>query len=364
MRARSSQCRVAKLLAWWPWLPLCLLISVLPLSAHAGPEADLVTESDTVRAVLVALSGSVLRVEAPRAQGGFSLGSAVVIGADTVVTNCHVTRDARQVFVVRGGARWPATAQRSDVDRDLCLLRVPDLRGNPVPIGPSGGLLMGQTVVALGYTGGAGLQNSQGDVVGLHRHDGGRVVQSNNGFNSGASGGGLFNTDGQLVGILTFRLRGAEQAYFSAPTEWLQTLMQDFAAHAAAVAPLASGSLPYWQQDAATQPRFLRAASMLQARRFVELETLANGWLKADDVDAEPWHLLGAAWVGQQRHADARWALDCSLALEPAHGSARRLLAMLGPGPAAQPMPPTQPTQPMQPMQTTNGAVSKPCRIL
>jgi serine protease Do len=339
------------------WLPTVWVLAMgaamfMAVAAQAAPDLDLVVESDSVRAVLVALSGSVLRVEAPRAQGGFSLGSAVVIDHETVVTNCHVTRDARQVFVVRGGARWPAATQRSDVDHDLCVLHVPELRGNPVPIGRSGSLLMGQTVLALGYTGGAGLQNSRGDVVGLHRHDGGRVVQSNNGFNSGASGGGLFNTEGQLVGILTFRLRGAEQAYFSAPTEWLQSLLQDFAAHAAAVAPLAAGALPYWQQDTAAQPRFLRAASMLQARRFMELETLASSWLKADDGDAEPWHLLGAAWAGQQRNADARWALDCSLALEPAHGSARRLRALLGPGPAAQN---TQPSK---------GGVSKPCHIL
>jgi serine protease Do len=328
---------------------VAIAIAMLAQIAHAQPDPGTDANSDKTRAVLVALSGSVLRVEAPRAQGGFALGSAVVVGNDTVVTNCHVTRDAKQIFIVRGGARWPATAQRSDVEHDLCVLRVPDLRGSPVAIGLSSSLLLGQTVVALGYTGGAGLQNSQGDVVGLHRHDGGRVVQSNNGFNSGASGGGLFNTEGQLVGILTFRLRGADQAYFSAPTEWLQTLMQDFGQHAAPVAPLAAGALPYWQQDAAAQPLFLRAASMLQAQRFADLETLANGWLAADAVDAEPWHLLGAAWAGQQRDADARWALGCALVLEPAHGRAGRLLAMLRSEAAVPP---------------ANGVVSKPCRVL
>lgn len=294
---------------------------------------------------MVALSGSVLRIEAPRAQGGFALGSAVVVGTETVITNCHVTRDAQQVFVVRGGARWPATAQRSDVSHDLCLLRVPNLRGNPVPIGLSSALKMGQTVLALGYTGGVGLQNSQGDVVGLHQHDGGRVVQSNNGFNSGASGGGLFNADGQLVGILTFRLRGAEQAYFSAPTEWLQTLMQDFAQHATGVAPLATSQLPYWQEDSLKQPRFLRAASMLQGRRFTELETLASDWLVTETTDAEPWHLLGASLAGQRRDVEARWALGCSLALEPAHSTARRQLASVSAGPESQGAP----------------AVAKPC---
>jgi serine protease Do len=298
--------------------------NVAPQEPSQGP-----VDSDSTRAVLVALSGSVLRVEAPRAQGGLSLGSAVVLDSDTVVTNCHVTRDAREVFVVRGGARWRAKTQLSDIGHDLCLLQVPDLHGIPVRIGQTAALSLGQTVLAMGYTGGVGIQTSQGDVVGLHHHDGARVVESNNGFNSGASGGGLFDAQGRLVGILTFRLRGAEQAYFSAPTEWLQALMLDHAKRATPVLPLPAEALTYWQQAAATQPRFLRAASMLQASRFVELETLAMEWLRADAKDGEPWFLLGAALQAQGRDAQARWALACALVLEPTRAQARRRLDQL-----------------------------------
>lgn len=267
------------------------------------------------REVVVALSASVLRIEAPREQGGFAMGSAVVLSPDLVVTNCHVTRDAREIFVVRGGARWPVTAQASDIEHDLCLLRVPQLRGTPVQLAESNRLQLGQTVVALGYTGGVGLQTSQGDVVGMHRLDGSSVVQSNNWFSSGASGGGLFDTQGRLVGILTFRLRGTGQAYFSAPTEWLRSLMRDFEQKAQPVQPLAPASRAYWQREAEQQPRFLRAASLLQTARFQELESLALQWLGGDATDAESWQMLGRSLQGQQREAEARWALGCAAQL-------------------------------------------------
>jgi serine protease Do len=215
------------------------------------------------------------------------------------------------------------------------LLQVPDLRGIPVRMGQTAALNFGQTVLAMGYTGGVGIQTSQGDVVGLHHHDGGRVVESNNGFNSGASGGGLFDAQGRLVGILTFRLRGAEHAYFSAPTEWLQSLLVDHARRASAVAPLPASVLAFWQQDNSTQPRFLRAASMLQAARFVELESLALDWLRAEHKDGsaakddEPWFLLGAAFQAQGRDAQARWALGCALALAPTRSETKRRLDQL-----------------------------------
>ena len=52
------------------------------------------TRADMDRAVLFGLSASVLKIEALRVQGGFALGSGVVVAPETIVTNCHVTRDA------------------------------------------------------------------------------------------------------------------------------------------------------------------------------------------------------------------------------------------------------------------------------
>jgi serine protease Do len=298
----------------------------------ARPEVD--------RALLLSLSASVLKIEVTRVQGGYSLGSGVVVSADTLVTNCHVTRDALKINVLRGGVRWLATAQQSDIDRDLCVLRVPGLEASAVPLGHAERLAPGQMVSALGYTGGLGLQSSQGEVIALHRVDGGRVIQSSNWFSSGASGGGLFDEELRLVGILTFRLRGGEAHYFAAPVEWLRAMLDAPLAGAyAEVGPDRSKRLAYWQRPVLDQPRFLKAALLQRDDQWPELESLASEWARADASDPEPWYLMGVALAQMNRLPEAQQALECALAIEPGSSAASARLASVrsdrGLGPSA-----------------------------
>jgi hypothetical protein len=273
------------------------------------------------RADFIALSASVLKIEVQRTQGGYSLGSGVVVRPDKVVTNCHVTRDAAEVHVLRGGARWRVESQAVDMEHDLCVLRAPGIQASVVQLGRSADLKLGQPVTALGYTGGLGIQNSPGTVVALHRHNGSNVIQSSNWFTSGASGGGLFDADLRLVGILTYRLRGGAAHYFAAPVDWLQGLVDDKARYGP-VAPMAATLQPYWQQPVAMQPNFLRAALLERDSNWTELELLTGRWVRSDGDDAEPWYLHGLALAQLDRLADARRALERSVSIENAFSDA------------------------------------------
>ncbi|HJV72097.1 tetratricopeptide repeat-containing serine protease family protein [Ideonella sp.] len=287
---------------------LCLalwLAAAAPCSAAIAPSA------------FVQLGASVLRIEVLQSRGGYGLGSGVVVAPDKVVTNCHVTRDAREVHVLRGAARWLADAQASDVEHDLCVLRVPTMTASTVRLGRSGGLSIGQAVMALGYSGGMGIQSSEGTIVALHKLDGSQVAQSSNWFSSGASGGGLFDDKLRLVGILTFRLRGGDAHYFAAPVEWLQPLLADESAYRA-VMPAGSASRSYWEQPPQDQPNFLKAAVLEHESRWDELESLAFNWTRVDADDAEPWYLHGLALDALHRLPESQRALERALALAPA----------------------------------------------
>jgi len=210
---------------------------------------------------MIQLSASVLKVEALADGGGLSLGSGVVIGPERVATNCHVTRSARSVSVIRGGVRWLASTQAARPDHDLCVLGVPGLIATPVTLAETSPH-PGDHLIAMGYTGGVELQHSGGEVVALHRFDSANVIESTNFFNSGASGGGLFNDDYALVGLLTFRRRGGPTPnYFAGPVEWL-TPMLSAGPLDRPIAPLTEGGQAYWERGPAELPPFLRTTSV------------------------------------------------------------------------------------------------------
>jgi hypothetical protein len=293
-----------------------LLGLALPLVLAAAP-----VRAEIDRSQLLGMAASVLKIEAHRRQGGYALGSGVVLGGERVVTNCHVTRDSSEVYVLRGDVRWRAQAQVVDALHDLCLLRVPGIAAVAVGVGSSRALKPGQAVTAVGYTGGLGIQSSAGNVVALHVLDGGKVVQSTNWFTSGASGGALFDDELNLVGVLTFRLLGGEGHYFAAPAEWLAPLLSD-AAVFVPIAPLAATALAYWQLPADRQPNFLQAVTLTRDRKWQELEALALRWSAADRHDAAPLMLQGLALDRLDRLPEAEQAIDRALALEPGSAEA------------------------------------------
>ncbi len=283
------------------WLTACL-----PWAAQAQMD----------RSALLKLAPSVLKIEAISAAGRYQLGSGVVVGDGRVVTNCHVTRNAERVHVVQHGVRWPATLQSADIHHDLCLLRVPRITGDVVPIARATTLKIGQPVMAIGYTGGVMLQLSEGAVVALHRWEGSKIIQSSNWFSSGASGGGLFNAEGELVGILTFRLRGGAAHYFAAPADWLVEQIGDDARYAA-VGPLAGAS--FWELSPGEQPYFLQAAALEQSRQWAPLAQLAERWTDAAGEESEAAYLLGVAYDGLGRIDAAITALRRSLHVDPGY---------------------------------------------
>ena len=224
-------------------------------------------------------------------------GSGVVVGKNEVATNCHVIEDAQSVVVRQaadsGGGetyRMDSRILTRDGERDLCLLFVGELSEPPAApvaaMGAAKGLAVGEEVYAIGAPEGLELSLSRGVVSqlrGVHGKRAAPLVQTDAAISPGSSGGGLFNADGELVGITTFKWRG-ESLNFAIPAEWVGDL-RDRAAETEATLALLRGTPPPRTENF--------KAGELNADSQSHLSEAARG----NDIKAVQWLLANGAEV-------------------------------------------------------------------
>ncbi len=185
--------------------------------------------------------GGVLSVRVENAQGDvISQVSGVVVARDLVATNCHVISNTGKLYVAGDTGdtygysyfRMEAKLLASEKDRDLCLLVVNGLSpfAQPVPIGSSTLLSIGEEVFAMGAPLGNEQPVSRGNVSQLRRESNGNeapIIHTDISILPSWSGGGLFNADGELIGITSREeaASGVEDVAVAIPTEWIGELM-------------------------------------------------------------------------------------------------------------------------------------------
>jgi serine protease Do len=276
------------------------------------------------RASLTRWSASLVKVEASDPDAHVSIGSGVAVAPERIVTNCHVTRAAEHVFIIHRGLRWRAVAQSPDTEHDLCVLHVPGLAAVSAQLGAARTLRVGEAVWAFGFEGGIRLQVRSGIVRALHAYDDGWVVESTTPFTSGASGGALFDENGRLAAILTYRLRGDRRSYFSVPVEWFLQRVSAEQSYAT-VMPLHPAS-PFWERAQGDLPFFLRAHQLELGADWDALLKLTDEWSKVETGNAEPWLLRGRSFTQTHDLTAAQAALEHAIELDP--GSSRAWLEL------------------------------------
>ena len=255
---------------------------------------------------------SVVKVRASAANGKTFLGSGVVVAPDEVLTNCHVTRAANSVTVVKGALRFDVHSQKADMDHDLCLLKTDAMPLRPAVLRPSSTLRPGDRSFYYGYTGGVEAFFTQGKVTALHGLDSSSVIETTAGFSLGASGGGLFDEQGQLLGITTFLAAGHRGAYYAMPADWLERLRKH-ASHD--IKPLEGN--PLWDKADSEQPFFLRVARLAEQKRWDEAAALGATWTQAESANPGAWLSLGTALSMLAKNREALPALQKALELSP-----------------------------------------------
>jgi serine protease Do len=141
-----------------------------------------------------------------RAMPTHGLGSGFIISADGVIlTNAHVVRDASEVIVKLTDRReFRAKVLGSDPKSDVAVLKI-DAKNLPVvPLAKGNDLKVGEWVLAIGSPYGLDNTVTAGVVSAKGRSlpDGNvPFIQTDVAVNPGNSGGPLFNTRGEVVGI-------------------------------------------------------------------------------------------------------------------------------------------------------------------
>jgi len=151
------------------------------------------------------------------------------------VTNDHVVSGASRIFVTPpDGRELEADVLGADTENDLAVLKVDGKGLRPIRLGSASDLMIGETVVAIGNPFGLSNSVTSGILSAVHRPvrgEGGRTysdfLQTDAAINPGNSGGALVNVLGELIGINTAIVGGANTIGFAIPVDRVKRISDD-----------------------------------------------------------------------------------------------------------------------------------------
>jgi S1-C subfamily serine protease len=198
--------------------------------------------SNAVTSVADSIGPAVIRVEVRNNQGRpGGVGSGVIIAPDgLVLTNCHVVEGAKEVRLQDAEGRvMEAHRLGEDPDTDLALLRAGSVRDLPTAaLGDSKKLKRGQLVVAIGNPLGFESTVTAGVISALGRSLRSRtgrliedVIQTDAALNPGNSGGPLVSSRGEVIGINTAVIMGAQGICFAVASSTARFVLGELIQH-------------------------------------------------------------------------------------------------------------------------------------
>lgn len=177
--------------------------------------------------------------------GATGIGSGFFVSDDGyVATAAHVVENANTVWVIlASGKRVEATVVAENEFSDVALLKVDGEGYKPLTFGLSGSLEIGETVTAIGtpasleYAGSlsSGEVSYNNRILKVYDGDGAltkkmKVIQTNAQVNPGNSGCPLFNSKGEVVGMVSMKLgRDYEGLGFALPAEGVKRIIDAMA---------------------------------------------------------------------------------------------------------------------------------------
>lgn len=162
-------------------------------------------------------------------------GSGFIVSRDgLIITNSHVVKgfDKIQIQFINEEIFYPAKLLGSDDHSDIALLKV-DIKKKlqPIALGDSSKLEVGERVAAIGNPHGYGHTMTQGIISAVQREIDALnlypLLQTDASINPGNSGGPLMNLKGEVVGVNQAIARGASGISFAIPINNVKEVIED-----------------------------------------------------------------------------------------------------------------------------------------
>ncbi|MES2012617.1 MAG: trypsin-like peptidase domain-containing protein [Pseudomonadota bacterium] len=252
------------------------------------------------------------------------LGSGVIVADNRVLTNCHVLKKAETAWVSQGESNYSVEGVQINGHQDLCLLTTKDMPLKPADIGSIKDLKTGTEVFAIGHSSGISAPTtSRGQIKALYPFEGSQIIRSSARFSMGASGSGLFDDQGKLVGINTFKSFGRIAYFYAMPADWIENLKT------LPLQPIAPFAQTAFWEDGEHSPFFLQAAMPEIQNRWPDLLKVSQSWIASEPDNAEAWYEQGLAQEGLGLDEAARLSYEKTTALNQRHSDALFHLGML-----------------------------------
>jgi len=258
---------------------LFLLGMLLPATSFSTPSVE----------VLFNTNPSVVKVHVANDKGNHGVGSGVVVAKNYIVTNCHVIANSQGIHVTKYGISYSPDALIADWKSDLCILKFKFLELKPVKMTKTADVEYETDVFTKSYGGNSARPGSSfGTVKAKFHFDGHQIIQSSASFMLGASGGGIFNYQGELLGITTFKTPGRSAFYYSMPVEIIEEMLTKGEEVSITTAP----ERAFWDQPEEDQPYFMRVVSALNKKDWNRLKIISEDWVKSEpEADESNFHL-------------------------------------------------------------------------
>lgn len=150
------------------------------------------------------------------------IGSGIVIAPDAIVTTCHDLPPSATIVARVGVESLGANLLIFDEDLNLCRLSIGVNSGQPIAASGEEPRA-GDTVYAVAQHKGGDLSVVEGTVKNVRSTPTGKLIEISMPVAPSASGGGLFDAYGRLVGVLTSRSSGMNAAVPASAIAQMQT---------------------------------------------------------------------------------------------------------------------------------------------